>query len=68
VENTLWFLLAYGVGTAFGYFFGFTAKATKIATITIESLMADGYLKYRELPNGDYDIVKLNEEKDESQG
>ena len=65
MENALWFLLAYGVGTAFGYFLGFTAKATKIATITIDSLVADGYIKYKMLPSGEYDIIKLEEDDHE---
>lgn len=61
MENTIWFIIAYAVGTAFGYFLGFTSNATRIATITVDTLIKDGYIKYRMLPNGEYDILKINE-------
>lgn len=52
-----WLALAYLAGTGFGLWY------TQGRTIekTIDSLVENGYLKYRKLPNGDIDILKKHE-------
>jgi DNA-binding MarR family transcriptional regulator len=53
-----WLFLAYTVGTLFGLWY------TKKGTIekTIDSLIANGYLKHRRKADGEIEILKYNEE------
>lgn len=61
-DNTLWFLLAYAVGTGFGYVMGKIASVRDAAGLTIDTLIEGGYLKHRIDENGDVQILKYNEE------
>lgn len=62
-DNTLWFLFAYVVGTGFGYVIGKTSAIRDVASITIDTLIEGGYLRYRHDANGDIELLKINEEK-----
>lgn len=53
-----WLFLAYTVGTGFGLWY----KFHKVIEATIDSLVENGYLKHRKMPNGDVEILKYNEE------
>lgn len=66
MDNAIWFLLAYIVGTGFGYYLGFTANARRIAEITIDALVADGYIKHKVLADGTYELLRLSETHSES--
>jgi hypothetical protein len=53
-----WLFLAYTVGTVFGLWY--TQKGT--IEKTIDSLIANGYLKHRRKADGEIEILKYNEE------
>jgi hypothetical protein len=57
-----WLLFAYAVGTIFGYVLGKTSNIKNVAELTIDSLIANGYLKTRRGANGELEILKHNEE------
>jgi hypothetical protein len=52
-----WLALAYVAGTGFGLWY----KQTSTVEKTIDSLIDNGYLKYRKKSNGDIDILKKHE-------
>lgn len=56
-----WLLLAYGVGTIFGYYIQ-DFRGQRIVEATIDSLIANGYLKHRKDDKGEIEILKYNEE------
>lgn len=52
-----WLLLAYTIGTGVGMYWRFNNLIEK----TIDSLIDNGYLKYRTKANGELDILKKHE-------
>jgi hypothetical protein len=58
VPGVGWLFLAYAVGTIFGLNISFKGAIGK----TIDSLIENGYLKHRKMPNGEIEILKHNEE------
>jgi hypothetical protein len=62
LPGTGWLFLAYVIGTAYGYFLGKTSSIKNVAEVTIDSLIANGYLKTRRGANGELEILKHNEE------
>lgn len=61
-DNTLLFLLAYVVGTGFGWWLGVTKNVRDVSTVLIDRLCEDGYLKHRKNADGEIEILKYNEE------
>jgi len=61
-ENTLWFVLAYVVGTGFGWYLGVTKNVKDSAGLVIDSLIEGGYLRHRKSESGEIEILKLDEE------
>ena len=53
-----WLLLAYIAGTGIGMWWNFK----RAVEITIDSLIAKGYLKHRKDANGEIEILKYNED------
>lgn len=53
-----WLILAYVIGTAFGLWTMFR----QAADITIDSLVENGYLRHRKMPDGEIEILKYDEE------
>lgn len=54
-----WILVAYAIGTAYGWLM----KPNKSAIEkTIDSLIANGYLKHRKDAKGEIEILKYNED------
>jgi len=62
LPGTGWLLLAYAVGTAFGYVVGKTSSIKDVAGVTVDSLIERGYLKTRRGPDGELEILKYNED------
>jgi len=62
VEHTWWLLAAYSVGTAFGWYLGFSKNIKDVTELVLDRLIADGYLRHRTKSNGEIEIVKINEE------
>jgi hypothetical protein len=58
-----WLLVAYAIGTAYGWLMK-PNKSTIESAIekTIDSLIANGYLKHRRDEKGEIEILKYNEE------
>ena len=52
-----WLFIAYAIGTVVGMKWRFDSLIEK----TIDSLIDNGYLKYRTKPNGELDILKKHE-------
>lgn len=53
-----WLLLAYAVGTAFGM----KLRMDGVIGTTIDSLIANGYLKHRKKPDGEIEVLKHDED------
>ena len=53
-----WLLLAYIAGTGIGMWWNFN----RAVEVTIDSLIAKGYLKHRKDANGEIEILKHNED------
>jgi len=53
-----WLLLAYTAGTLFGMW----VKFYRVIESTIDSLVENGYLKYRRKSDGEIEILKINED------
>jgi len=50
------------VFTGVGWYFGCEWMAKRMAQLTVDALIDDGYLKYRLDNNGEVEIMKWNEE------
>lgn len=59
---TLWFLGAYTVGTAFGWYMGYKGGVRTGAYNTVEHLIQTKCLRTRETPDGDVEILALDED------
>ena len=53
-------LIPYAVGTAIGIWFGFKVGVKKGADLSVSMLMAEGFLKYKKLKNGEIEFVKAD--------
>lgn len=53
-------LIPYVVGTAIGIWFGFKFGVKKGADLSVSMLMAEGFLKYKKLKNGEIEFVKAD--------
>lgn len=53
-------LIPYAVGTAIGIWFGFKFGVKKGADLSVSMLMAEGFLKYKKLKNGEIEFVKAD--------
>lgn len=62
LTNTLWFLLAYTAGTAFGWYLGFSKNIKDVTELVIDSLIEGGYLRHRTKSDGEIEILKINED------
>jgi hypothetical protein len=58
--NLLWLGLAYCVGSYAGYLIG-RGKMEETIDITLESLMNNGFLRYKKDQDGNVEIMKWNE-------
>jgi len=61
-NDLLWFMLAYTVGTGFGWYLGFSRSVKDSATLVVDKLIEDGYLRTRKDADGNLQILKLDEE------
>ena len=61
-DGTLWFLGAYAVGTGFGWYLGLNHSVRENATVVIDHLIKEGYLRTRMDSQGNTEILKLDEE------
>lgn len=57
IPSVAWLLLAYTAGTGVGMYWKFNNLIEK----TIDSLIDNGYLKYRKNSKGELDILKKHE-------
>ena len=62
-EEYTWLLIAYTVGTIFGLWVGFKIEANRIVEMTIDSLIAQGFLKTREDEKGEVEIIPFNDQE-----
>jgi|TARA_R110002153_G_scaffold171202_1_gene323984 hypothetical protein len=60
VPGVGWLLLAYAVGTAYGWWVN--RSGVEVIEKTIDNLIENGYLKHRKDAKGDIEILKYNEE------
>ena len=58
--NLLWLGLAYCVGSYAGFLFG-KGKTTETIDLTLESLIDNGFLRYKKDKDGNVEIMKWNE-------
>ena len=58
VPGVGWLILAYVIGTGFGMWVNFQ----KVIGGVIDSLIENGYLRHREMPDGGIEILKYDEE------
>ena len=63
MEPLYWYVGAYVVGTAMGFFFGHKYGVSLGVLNTLSILVEGGYLKTRKLPDGELDIIKLSFEE-----
>lgn len=56
----VWLLLSYLTGSAATFFLVYRSILTRSVGDTIDSLMDQGYIKFKRLPNGDVEILKWN--------
>jgi hypothetical protein len=59
---TLWILGAYTVGTVFGWYWGFKSGFRIGAIRTMENLIQTKRVRTREGPDGDVEILALDED------
>ena len=59
--DSVWLLIAYTAGTAFGFYFGLARGRTLGIVDCIDSLIDQGYLKYRGV-KGNPEILKHDED------
>jgi hypothetical protein len=59
-SNAAWMLFAYVIGTGFGMWVA--RPGIKVVEATIDSLIANGYLKHRRDEKGEIEILKYNED------
>lgn len=60
-----WILGTYVVGTAFGYYIGRNQSQLESVGATIDSLIDKGFLQTRTGKNGEVEILKWNESKND---
>jgi hypothetical protein len=53
-------LISYTVGTIIGIWFGFKFGVKTGADMSISMLMAEGYLKYKKLKDGEIEFLKAD--------
>ena len=53
-------LIPYAVGTIIGIWFGFKFGVKKGADLSISMLMAEGYLRYKKLKDGEIEFLKAD--------
>lgn len=61
-DNTLWFLFAYAIGTAFGWYLGVAKNVKDTAGLLIDKLIEEGYVRHRKNERGEIELLKINEE------
>jgi len=63
MEPIYWYVIAYVIGTGFGYFAGRKIGVANGVLVTITMLIENGFLKTRQDENGDIDLIKLTFEE-----
>lgn len=63
MEPLYWYIFAYAVGTAMGFWLGRNHGIGLGILTTLQSLVEGGYLKTRKDANGELDIIKLTFEE-----
>lgn len=60
--TSAWILTAYLLGTLIGWYFGKVRDISAVTEMVVDHLVANGYLRHRTSPDGQTEILKLNEE------
>ena len=55
--------IAYILGTAFGLYVGFSSNHKRVVEKTVDNLINQKYIKTKQLPNGEVEILRFDEEK-----
>lgn len=61
----IWLMIAYAVGTWYGIRYAkgkYLHKTNRIVELTIDRLVADGYVKSRKTKKGEVELLKYNED------
>jgi len=59
--NEFWLFVTAVIFTVVGWYWGFKSTTINVVEATVDSLIADGYLKTRTDDNGNIEILKFNE-------
>ena len=63
--NEGWLLFTAVIFTGLGWWFGVQENTKDVATVLLDKLIDDGYIRTRTLENGDIELVKLDEKEEQ---
>tara|TARA_B100000035_G_C20642196_1_gene397108 strand:- start:12 stop:221 length:210 start_codon:yes stop_codon:yes gene_type:complete len=64
LEYNIWLLLVSIIFTFVGYYMGKKDAIGEATNSAVDLLIAEGYLRYKKLKNGEIEIIKWNEIND----